>query len=245
MNYLEAYILGCIASWQSNIPENKIIVLFGDSASGKSYLIRLVADLKNKTLDEIKTEMKDDELSDEEAKSIKELVDNIIIVPKKTTRPPRENEKQSKKVEILEGLSEEEVNACDITYEYGGNLYGLSIGEIDEALKQENVLMIVNDADAISNLKAIYKEKLKPILVYRVNTQGDWSEIMKISERSQDEIIKRANSLNVTKKIYNIIRMVNLDVIVNFPGAKGNKKALLKRLEINLGDRTDNNKDRN
>lgn len=244
MNYLEAYILGCIAGKQSIIPENKIIVLFGDPASGKSYLIRLVADLKNKTLDEIKTEMKDDELSDEEAKSIKELVDNITIVPKKTTRPPRENEKPSKKVEILEGLSEEEVNACDITYEYGGNLYGLSIEEIDEALKQENVLMIVNDADAISNLKAIYKEKLKPIAVYRVNTQGDWSKIMKISGRSQDEISKRSNFLQDTKSIYENIRIPNLDVILNFPGAKGNRKALLKRLVINLGDRTDNNRDR-
>ena len=206
-------------------------MLFGDPASGKSYLIRLVANLKNKTLDEIKTEMKDDELSDKKAKSIKELVDNITIVPKKTTRPPRENEEQSKKVEILEGLSEEEVNACDITYEYSGNLYGFSRGEIDEALKQENVLMIVNDLDAITELKKIYRENLKIIIIYRAYNQVNWPEMMKNIGRSQDEIERRLTSLKDTKKIYTNFGPPNLDAIINIPDANGNNIALLLHLK--------------
>ena len=241
---MEAYLCGYIAGLKPTIPENKIIALFGDPACGKSYLIRLVANLKNKTLDEIKTEMKDDELSDEEAKSIKELVDNITIVPKKTTRPPRENEEQSNP-EILEGLSKNNVNACDIKYEYSGNLYGFSTGDINQALKYGSVLMIVNNLDAIRELQKIYGKKLIPICIYRVFNQKDWFEFMQEARRSPDEIKGRHSLLENTKKMIINIGILNLEVIPNYTEAKGNKKELLLRLKTIVDkDRTSNTQQR-
>lgn len=241
---VEAYLCGCIVGLQSRIPEKKIIALFGDPACGKSYLIRLVANLKDKDLKEIKDIISDDNISDEEAKAIKGLVDNFVIVPKKTTRPARANEK-TRNPEIIVGLSEEEVNACDIKYEYSGNLYGFSTGDINQALKYGSVLMIVNNLDAIRELQKIYGKKLIPICIYRVFNQKDWFEFMQEALRSPDEIKGRHSLLENTKKMIINIGILNIEVIPNSTEAKGNKKELLLRLKTIVDkDRTSNTQQR-
>ena len=227
---MEAYLCGCIIGLQSRIPENKIIALFGDPACGKSYLIRLVANLKNKNLDEIKKAMGDKEVSDEDAMSIKDLVDNFTIVQKKTTRPLRENEEQSNP-EIKAGLSEEEVKACDVTYEYTGNLYGISIKEINDALLNGNVLMIVNNIDARNQLYKKYGKQLMSVYIYRIYDQKEWNEVMKEAGRRPDEINKRIHILSYSGDMYDNIGIQNLDTILNFEGRKGNTKAVLLRLK--------------
>ena len=229
-NMFEAYLLGEIAGKKSCIPENKVVILFGNPACGKSYLIRLVVSLKNKSLNEIKELIKDSDISDEEAKSIKELVDNIVIVPKKTTRPARENEQQNNP-EIIVGLSEEEVKACDVTYEYSGNSYGISLKDIDDALLEGNVLMIVNNIDTLNRLYERYNNNLKPAYIFRVSDEEKWNEQMEKAGRSLTEIYTRESSIPYIEGIYNQIGITNLDVVLNFAGIKNCTKALLLRLK--------------
>ncbi len=226
----EAYLLGIIAGKQSRIPKNKLVILFGQPACGKSYLIRLVVSLKDRSIDEIKELIADSIISDEEAKSIKELVDNLVIVPKKTTRPARENE-QLDNPEIKVGLPEEEVKACDITYEYSGNLYGISRKDIDNALLEGDALMIINNIDAINRLYERYKNNLMPVYIFRVSDEKKWNQQMEEAGRSLTEIYMRESTLHDINRINNQIEILKQDVVLNFEGIKNNTKSLLLRLK--------------
>ena len=65
-----------------------------------------------------------DYTADREIRELKEMVDSISIIQKKTTRPSRDG--KINKPEIQEGMSREEVERCEWTYEFAGNLYGIS-----------------------------------------------------------------------------------------------------------------------
>ena len=198
-NYL--YLLAYISSMKYNLPKNSIIALFGAPGCGKSHLIRLVYKLKGKTVEEIKTMIKDANVDDETAYKIKELVDSFTIVQKKTTRQPRKNE-QTEQVEILAGVSLEEVQACEFTYTYADNLYGISKKDIDSALLDGHVIMIVNDDKVQASLKATYGEQMIKAFVYRDSDKDTWIETMLEGGRSQEEIQKRMPSWDNSMKMY-------------------------------------------
>ena len=61
-NPYEAYLFGLIYGLKTHIPKNKLICLFGAPGCGKSHLIRLVAELKGKSIEEIKNMFNDPEI---------------------------------------------------------------------------------------------------------------------------------------------------------------------------------------
>lgn len=238
VNQHEAFILGMIPCLKQAIPKFKLIAVFGAPGCGKSLLTRLVKELNNKTIDEIKQILKDTNINDEEAYKIKQLVDDLVIIPKKTTRPKRENE-ECQKPEIVEGISEEEVQACDFKYEYSGNIYGFSKKDIDDASLIGNALMIINDLDILKDLFNKYGTQLLPVYIYRSGSLEDWTEIMKKSGRTSNEILARKDSLFKSQDMYNRSFMDNNkdnivipDVILNIPEESpiANSKTLLLQL---------------
>ena len=235
----EAFILGMIPCLKQDIPKFKLIAVFGAPGCGKSLLTRLVKELNNKTIDEIKQILKDTNINDEEAFKIKQLVDDLVIIPKKTTRPKRENE-ECQKPEIVEGISEEEVQACDFKYEYSGNIYGFSKKDIDDASLNGNALMIINDLDILKDLFKEYGTQLLPVYIYRSSSLEDWTEIMKKSGRTSNEILARKDSLFKSQDMYNRSFMDNNkdnivipEVILNIPeeSPMANSKTLLLQLD--------------
>ena len=215
-NPLEAHLLGYIYGKQTSIPENKLICLFGAPGCGKSHLIHLVANLKNKSIDDIKALITDTKVNDVEAFQIKEMVDSIVIIPKKTTRPKRKNEKQNNP-EILEGISKEEVQKCDFNYEYSGNLYGVSKKDIDDALLDGSVLMIINDLETLRKLHMKYSSQLHPVYIYRATSQKEWKEAMQKSGRSPQEIQVRTPAYQKSINLYKQIDMTFPEAIINMP----------------------------
>lgn len=235
VNQYEAFFLGMITSLKHNIPEFKLVTVFGAPGCGKSLLIRLVKELNNKTVDEIKQKLKDTNINDEEAYKIKQLVDSLVIIPKKTTRPKRENE-EFEKPEIVEGISEEEVQACDFKYEYSGNIYGFSKKDIHDASLSGNALMIINDLDILKDLFKEYGSQVLPVYIFRTGNQENWTEIMKKSGRTPNEILSRNNSLLKSEDMYKgaFKEEINIpETILNIPEETplANCKTLLLQLE--------------
>ena len=249
----EAFILGMISGIKQDIPKFKLIAVFGAPGCGKSLLIRLVHELNNKTIDEIKQILKDTNINDEEAFKIKQLVDDLVIIPKKTTRPKRESE-EFQKPEIVEGISLEEVQACDFKYEYSGNIYGFSKKDIDDASLSGNALMIINDLDTLNDLFKEYGTHLLPLYIYRSGNLKNWTKIMQKSGRTSNEILSRKNSLHKSRDMYNGAFIDNSkdtivipEVILNIPEESplANSKTLLLQLDRILSkkiyrDRIDN-----
>lgn len=230
LDFYTAYLLGVMTSLQSNIPENKLIVIFGESGCGKSYLINLISKLKQMNNEQIMSFLGDDSKScelDTNANDIKEMIDHIGIVPKKTTRPSRDGVED--KPEIKEGMSFEEVEESDWKYTIFGNLYGFSKNDIDGILNTGDAMMIVNDMEIMRQLKQAYPRNFLPILIYRAANEEEWGNLMQQGNRSREEIEKRSKQVGFSNKIYEEIFELEIpEVIFNLPEVNSNKGLLLQ-----------------
>lgn len=90
LNVTLAYLLGSITALKAQIPKTNLIVLFGESGSGKSYLIRLISKLQQLNLQQIEENAeklgfvsKKFETDKANIKELKEMVDLINIIQKK------------------------------------------------------------------------------------------------------------------------------------------------------------------
>lgn len=212
MKFMTAYLLGKINGMKEEMPKNHLIVLFGEPGCGKSYLIQLISEIQKRDLKEITEDDRKlfgvqptDYTSDREITALKEMVDSISIIPKKTSRPPRDG--NPNKPEIQEGVSREEVEKCEWTYEFAGNIYGISKQEIDEALKTGDAILIGNDPsiETMKRLKKDYPENFFPILVYIDVDEQKWVQTMKQANRTNEEIGRRRKTYGMSQKIYEAI----------------------------------------
>ena len=229
LDFVTAYLLGHIQVLQSKIPENHLIVLFGEPGCGKSHLINLISELKKKDLTQITEADRQffdidpkDYTLDREIRDLKDMVDEISIIQKKTTRPSRGG--NPNKPEIQEGMSREEVEKCELTYEFAGNLYGISKEEIDEALKTGNAIVIVNDPSmqVMNRLKEIYPKNFVEVMVYQDMYRYKWINDMKQAGRSEEEIESRKKSFGMAQKTY--AKSGLTDVIMNMSKRKNTYK---------------------
>ncbi len=207
LDFVTAYLLGIISSLQTQIPDNHLVVLFGESGCGKSYLIHIISELKKRDLTQITEKDREffeldpkDYTSDGEIRELKDMVDEMTIVPKKTTRPSRDGKVD--KPEIKEGLNRVEVEKCEWTYKFAGNLYGISKEEIDEALKRGDAIVIVNDESMQVTLKEAYPRNFLPMMVYQDFDKQKWINDMRKAGRTEEEIERRLRLLGVSQRIY-------------------------------------------
>ena len=222
----EAYLLSYIGAKKYDIPKNVIIALYGAPGCGKSYILNLVTTLKGKEINEIKALITDVKVDDEQAYRIKQLIDSIGVVQKKTTRPPRVNETLNNP-DILTGVPREEVQACDFTYEYSGNLYGIAKKDIDDALLDGHVIMIVNNRETIEQLLDKYGNQFVTVYVHRDYKLEGYLENMKNSQRTAHEIKERQEQFDNALRLY----YQDLDVfplaIINKPNVHSNTRTIL------------------
>lgn len=207
MDFLTAYLLGMISAKKAKIPENYLMALFGEPGCGKSHLIRLISELKERKIDQITQEDRkffginpEDYTQDRKIRELKDMVDSITIIQKKTTRPSRDG--KTNKPEIQEGMNIEDVQKCEWSYEFSGNLYGISKEEVDEALKIGHAIVIVNDPSmkVMDSMKEAYGTNFKPVIVYKDMDMEKWVEDMRKAGRTEEEINKRKKHLVLLKK---------------------------------------------
>ena len=233
LDFVAGYLLGGMSALKQEIPKNHLMLLFGEYGCGKSHLTHLIAKLQQMDLKEITGEIREffgyspkDYSVDEIIRDYKDMADHIKIIPKKTTRPPRDGEEN--KPEVQAGVSKEEVQKCDWTYQNAGNIYGVSKEEIDKALETDDAMVIVNNAKVIKDLKKFYGEKCIPILILRAEGKEEWKDMMTKDNRSAEEIEKRSKLYGFSKKIYGEIRLP--EVILNLQQQDGRNKTLLIQL---------------
>lgn len=209
MDFVTAYLLGNMSALKAQIPENCLVVLFGEPGCGKSHLINLVLELKKRDLTQITEEDREffgvdpnDHTSDGEIRELKDMVDSISIIQKKSTRPPRTG--NPNKPEIREGMERGEVAKCEWTYEFAGNLYGVLKEEVDAALEKGNAMLIVNDASmqVMRGLQEAYPKNYMPTIVYKDIDRKKWVEDMKKAGRTDKEIEARMATVGNSQKIY-------------------------------------------
>lgn len=130
------------------------------------------------------------------------MVDSMSVIQKKTTRPSRDG--KTNKPEIQEGMSREEVEKCEWTYEFAGNLYGISKEEIDAILRTENAIVIVNDSSmqVMDGLKEAYPKNFLQVMVYKDMDIRKWINNMRQAGRTKEEIETRMKSFGVAQRIY-------------------------------------------
>ena len=220
MDFVTAYLLGCIQYAQAQIPKNHLIVLFGEPGCGKSHLINLNMELKKRNLTQITAEDRQflgfdrkDYTADREIRELKDMVDSISIIQKKSTRPSRDG--KTNKPEIQEGMSREEVEKCEWTYEFAGNLYGMFKEEIDTILKMGNAIVIVNDSSmqVMESLREAYPENFLQVIVYQDMDRQKWINDMRQAGRTEEEIQTRMETFGISQRIYDKSNLP--DVIFN------------------------------
>ena len=100
--------------------------------------------------------------------------------------------------------------------------------------------MIINDLDILKDLFKEYGTQLLPVYIYRSGSLEDWTEIMKKSGRTSNEILARKDSLFKSQDMYNRSFMDNNkdnivipEVILNIPEESplANSKTLLLQLD--------------
>lgn len=223
MEFATAYLLGAITAAKEKMPQNHLIVLFGEAGSGKSHIIKLISELKNREIKNVTQEDreffgidKEDHSSDMQIKELKDMVDSITIIQKKTTRISRDG--KPNKLEIQEGLTKEEVQKCEWTYEFADNLYGITKKPIDEALKVGDAILIINDpsVEVTKELKETYSKNFIPVMVYVDEDMEKWEDNMKKSNRTDAEIQNRRKTFGVSQLIYEELWKTDMpDVIMN------------------------------
>ena len=214
MDFVTAYLLGHIQGLQTRIPENHLIVLFGESGCGKSHLINIISELNKRDLARITEEDRQffgidpkDFTADAEIRELKDMTDSISIIQKKTTRPSRNG--KSDKPEIQEGMNSEEVERCEWKYEFAGNLYGISKEEVDKALKIGNAIVIVNDPSiqVMNGLKNAYPKNFMEVMICKDMDRKKWINDMKQAGRTEEEIRARMQTFGISQKIYTQSRL--------------------------------------
>lgn len=214
MDFTLAYLLGAISSLKTQIPKSHLIVLFGEPGCGKSHLINVILELKKRDLTQITEEDRKffgidpkDYTSDGELRELKDMVDSISVVQKKSTRASRDG--KTDKPEIQEGMSREEVAKCEWTYEFAGNLYGIAKQEIDEILEKGNAIVIVNDPSmqVMNGLKNTYPKNFMEVMVYKDINMQSWMDDMRQAGRTEEEIKTRMQTFGVSQRIYSQSRL--------------------------------------
>jgi guanylate kinase len=85
------------------------------------------------------------------------LCNNIKVVSKKTTRPPREYEPQDRTIELVFNTPKDEILKMDYHYKYRDNFYGFNKSDIDEVISQgTTAVLVVRRTDCIRKLKSQY-----------------------------------------------------------------------------------------
>ena len=110
----------------------------------------------------------------------------------------------------------EDVQKCEWSYEFSGNLYGISKEEVDEALKIGHAIVIVNDPSmkVMDSMKEAYGTNFKPVIVYKDMDMEKWVEDMRKAGRTEEEINKRKKAFGTSKEIYKNVRCFP-EVVIN------------------------------
>lgn len=143
---------------------NKLIILVGDTGSGKSHLVNLVAD---------------------------NYGDDFDIIKKYTNRQKRAWEENA--IEIKSGCSEEELQGFEYSYVGKGNkIYTFSKSKIDISLQMgKSPIVIVGNEEMLLRLCHDYKDQACPIYIQRDTIDADFIKELKKEGRTDEEINKR------------------------------------------------------
>lgn len=198
MSPTQGLLLGRIIAAKRSIRENKVIVLIGDSCSGKSHILGLIDKIKRMDSSEIDEEgMRKIEIDlsnrNFSAEELKDFADSIGIVVKKSDRPIRSGKANEPDIEA--GVPTDEVMSCDYTYMKHGNNYGFSKADIDNMLENSHAAVIIKDMKVVKDLYRIYGNRLLPIYVHRTTNKEEWENIARQSGRTKKEIATRSNDL--------------------------------------------------
>lgn len=152
----------------------KIIIICGDSGSGKSAFMRNVA-----------TQYK-----------------NLTIIKKYTTREARSDENDA--IEIQGNYREEEIKKLEYNYQKNNNLYGFSKKEIDKSLRNnKHAIVIIRDLNILDKIYNDYPNIVFPFFIERPFIISERIKSLKEQGRGKEEINKiLTNPLDDTKNIY-------------------------------------------
>lgn len=143
---------------------NKLIVLVGDSGSGKSHLVNLVSD---------------------------NYRDDFNIIKKYTDRKKRANEENA--IEIKSECSKEELQGFEYSYIGKSNkIYVFSKSKIDTTLQMgKSPIVIVANEEMLLRLCNDYRGRVCPIYIQRDTIDADFIRELEKEGRTDEEIRER------------------------------------------------------
>ena len=143
---------------------NKLIILVGDTGSGKSHLVNLVSD---------------------------NYRDDFDVIKKYTNRQKRAGEENA--IEIKSGCSEEELQGFEYSYIGKCNkIYVFSKSQIDTALQmRKNPIVIVANEEMLLRLCNDYRNRACPIYLQRDTIDADFIRELKKEGRTDEQINER------------------------------------------------------
>lgn len=144
----------------------KIIVIAGASGAGKSHLLQ--------------------EISDHSVEPIKKM----------STRSPRDYElsMDSDDLDLVFNCSKRDIkqHCKDFVYEYEKNTYGINPNDLDLAISEGKIpMVIVRDCDIIKRLKERYDNKVYVIYVHTTFSGEELAKKLKECGRTDIDITKR------------------------------------------------------
>ena len=158
--------------------QNKLIILVGDSGSGKTELMKLVLESHKEKFSAIK---------------------------KSSTRSARPGEENA--IEIKPGCSIQEVDSMDYVYiGHNGNKYGFMREQIEGAFIQgKSPMVIVDNESLLIKLCREYMGRVCPIYIQRdVKSDEDFvSELNQGGKRTQEQIMQRVDSRYQKRGLWN------------------------------------------
>ena len=184
---------------------SKVITLTGPSGAGKSTLIREILKCNN-------------------------AIFNPVVIPKYTTRPPRQNEINTEK-DVIETISIEKLPiSCDLVYEQYGVRYGLELSTIYQVLSEHNSpIVILNDVRAVEDIRMLFGPIVCSIFLFRESPSFAKHKELAIARGADDEESARTR-FEKAQGIYRIyIENIHLfdHVILNH----GSRDDLLAQIE--------------